>query len=125
MSKINGLADDILLKQDLVDFIIEQGTSDGWIYRKWNSGIVECWGSKSYSYTTSGEYSYQVLVNAFYFPDGLFIEPPNIQISTIGLDLVKVIGHGLTTKGCSLYIETAYAASGTVQVEMFCIGKWK
>ena len=108
-----------------LDYVVEQGTADGWIYRKWNSGIVECWGKKSYDYTTSGEHNYQVLVNAFYFPDGLFIEPPNIQISTIGLDLVKVIGHGLTTKGCSLYIETAYAASGTVQVEIFSIGKWK
>ena len=27
----------------LVDYIVEQGTSGIWTYRKWNSGIAECW----------------------------------------------------------------------------------
>ena len=28
-----------------VDYVVEQGTSpNGWTYRKWNSGIAECWG---------------------------------------------------------------------------------
>lgn len=26
------------------DYVVEQGTSDIWTYRKWNSGIAECWG---------------------------------------------------------------------------------
>lgn len=26
-----------------VDWIVEQGTSGIWTYRKWNSGIAECW----------------------------------------------------------------------------------
>jgi hypothetical protein len=26
------------------DYIVEQGSTDGWTYRKWNSGIMECWG---------------------------------------------------------------------------------
>ena len=26
-----------------LDYIVEQGTKDNWIYRKWNSGIMECW----------------------------------------------------------------------------------
>ena len=38
-----------------VDYIVEQGISNGWTYRKWNSGIIECfvlidsatWGSAS------------------------------------------------------------------------------
>lgn len=43
------------------DYIVEQGTSGGWTYRKWNSGISECWGrfnaSLSWSaYTVSGLY---------------------------------------------------------------------
>lgn len=29
------------------DFIVEQGTSGDWIYRKWNSGIAECWARKA------------------------------------------------------------------------------
>ena len=34
-------------KSDVVDYIVEQGTSGIWTYRKWNSGIFECWGSVS------------------------------------------------------------------------------
>ena len=29
------------------DFIVEQGVSGMWTYRKWNSGIAECWGKLS------------------------------------------------------------------------------
>ncbi len=27
------------------DYIVEQGTSGVWTYRKWNSGLAECWGT--------------------------------------------------------------------------------
>lgn len=26
------------------DYVVEQGTSGAWAYRKWNSGVAECWG---------------------------------------------------------------------------------
>lgn len=28
----------------IADYVVEQGTSGIWTYRKWNSGIAECWG---------------------------------------------------------------------------------
>ena len=31
----------------LSDYVIEQGTSGIWTYRKWASGIAECWGTNS------------------------------------------------------------------------------
>ncbi len=31
--------------QPVVDYVVEQGTSGIWIYRKWASGIAELWGS--------------------------------------------------------------------------------
>ncbi len=42
------------------DWIVEQGTEGIWTYRKWNSGIAECWGLAEISgltwssYTTGG-----------------------------------------------------------------------
>ena len=33
----------------LSDYVIAQGTSGIWTYRKWKSGIAECWGRKSVS----------------------------------------------------------------------------
>lgn len=35
--------------QHPVDYIVEQGTSGIWTYRKWSNGIAECWGSKNAS----------------------------------------------------------------------------
>lgn len=33
----------ILANLDIDDYVVEQGTSGIWTYRKWNSGIAECW----------------------------------------------------------------------------------
>lgn len=30
-----------------LDYIVEQGTTSGWTYRKWNSGIAECWKAQT------------------------------------------------------------------------------
>ena len=44
---------DIAYKVGLIaDYVVEQGTSGSWVYRKYNSGIAECWGS--YMFPTSG-----------------------------------------------------------------------
>lgn len=40
------------------DFIQEQGVSGGWVWRKWYSGIAECWGSATLP--TVGEKTYRV-----------------------------------------------------------------
>ena len=36
------------------DYIVEQGTSDVWTYRKWSSGVAECW-AKITQTVTSGD----------------------------------------------------------------------
>lgn len=33
------------------DFVVEEGTNGIWTYRKWNSGIGECWGTSSVTST--------------------------------------------------------------------------
>ena len=33
----------------ITDFVVEQGTTGIWTYRKWNSGIAECCGTASVS----------------------------------------------------------------------------
>lgn len=44
MAQLKSLS---ILGKPVVDFIVEQGTSGIWTYRKWNSGIAECWGRSS------------------------------------------------------------------------------
>ena len=39
--KIKEIAEKLGL---IADYVVEQGTDGIWTYRKWNSGIAECWG---------------------------------------------------------------------------------
>ena len=33
----------------LIDFVMEQGVENGWLYRKWKSGLAECWYRKEHT----------------------------------------------------------------------------
>ena len=45
MVDVIQLLKQILYKLGLIaDYVVEQGTSGEWTYRKWASGIAECWG---------------------------------------------------------------------------------
>lgn len=61
------------------DYIVEQGTSDGWAYRKWSSGTAECWLLESKTITGSPG---SIIGNAYYISTNLtdfpaiFSEPP-------------------------------------------------
>ena len=46
------------LLEDLgADYIVEQGTSDGWAYRKWASGVAECWAKITQTVTPGGAWA--------------------------------------------------------------------
>ncbi len=67
----------------IADYIVEQGKIDIWTYRKWNSGIVECWGRVDATNVTTitalgnGYYSEPITVS-FPFP----ISPTAITFGT-------------------------------------------
>ena len=42
------------------DYIIAQGVQGIWTYRRWASGIAECWGVRSIDFTVSGTKIYRM-----------------------------------------------------------------
>jgi hypothetical protein len=73
-----------------LDYIVEQGTSGIWSYRKWASGVAECWGKRSVDVpvtTTWGSlYNGTVLYTAFPFT---FADKPYCTVtSEYGTDKV-------------------------------------
>ena len=36
-----------------LDYVVEQGTKNGWLYRKWQSGLAECWYRKEHAVVIS------------------------------------------------------------------------
>ena len=63
----------------LNDFVIEQGTDGIWIYRKWVSGIAECWARLSNQKTTA-EWSTTQAYVSISLPFA-FAEPPVVTCS--------------------------------------------
>lgn len=75
-----------------VDFIVEQGVIDGWTYKKWDSGTVECWGAFSMSAKQVGSNTETITLpckkfvyeepDPFVHTECLFTEPDfNVQIT--------------------------------------------
>lgn len=69
-----------------MDFVIEQGVSDMWTYRKWFSGVSECWGiTDDISQTTGTNWGNVTSSNtgtpAYQYPTNLFIERPSVAVS--------------------------------------------
>lgn len=93
------------------DFVVSQGTSGGWSYRKWNNGIKECWLVKEDTASFNLIYPYPGLTNQgelihgfhFTFPWGSsdgFSSPPVVLASggTAGdmSSWVSYVGAGAT-----------------------------
>lgn len=66
----------------IADYVVDQGTSGIWTYRKWNSGLAECWGTYSASIavnTTSPAYGgYRSAQQNVTMPSGLFNAQPHV-----------------------------------------------
>lgn len=111
----------------VADYVVAQGTSGIWTYRKWNSGIAECWTTSTLNTTGTfwadimGGHGYKVTYN---FPSGLFSSYP---VTT---------GNGRTGSGGGFVFCTgdptevsAYVIGNqddsNLTLEIFAKGKWK
>ena len=124
---------DSALPSTAVDYIVEQGTDGDWTYRKWNSGIAECWGTKSESKALSSWGSwYYVRIDGIDYPTNLFTTLLNVtgSLQWAGGDLVS----GLTTRPSAYNVTAPHAIgirpnnlSGTDSATAFwyAVGKWK
>lgn len=119
------------MDEKMADWIVEQGTSGIWTYRKWHSGIAECWGNYTASMAVNvssaaygGYRSNEISVN---LPSGLFEAWPNTNItfaSSNGIWVNNMQPTSATKVGFFLSCGSSQsAASRTVSIQ--CIGRWK
>lgn len=114
------------------DYVVEHGTSGIWTYRKWNSGIAECWASKSFTsgswnawgggFDSANQWSFGA------YPTGLFITTPVIQVSCGGFSasLVEYGTYGTSTTAPTGWLFRGSSGSSlTGVVGCQAIGKWK
>ncbi len=122
------------IKDQLVDYIIDEGTEGIWSYRKWNNGTAECWGKtavKSYACTTqSGNLWYTS--DTFNFPTGLFTSvtaglsnrAPG-EGSTPSNTLVTISGRVLSTTQFGIWVYTPQSTTQSLSITLYAIGRWK
>lgn len=110
------------------DYIVEQGTSGDWKYRKWNSGIAECFG-----YISLGSISVSAAGNLYRGNTSVSLPaifndiPSNVHI-TNGDPLVHIIsinGRATDANTVSAYVWKATRSTVTVYGAFHVIGTWK
>lgn len=114
-----------------VDRIVEQGTTGIWTWRKWASGIAECWGTYSADGIDASKNNYM----GFYYADGIrldlpftFSGRPTATVSGGGYSTMTIARTGSTTAtqvGIWVVAMVSTATSVDVTVDIMVKGRWK
>lgn len=125
----------ILEALGIKDYITEQGTSGIWQYRKWSSGVAECWGEytdEDVSVTTEwGQiYDSESMYGYYNYPSGLFVAAPVEQVTARavggnGIWLETFLDATAERTGKWQYARATQGSGITVRVTMYSIGRWK
>ena len=114
-----------------VDYIVEQGVSGIWTYRKWNSGIAECWGTNNYACESMGTGLERVygVSTAISLPSSIFSETPISISGCIDWSYSEIITFSPSTKdkfNCRIYQLSENGQNiRNYHIGCYVIGKWK
>ncbi len=127
----NGSTDIHFNGSKLVDFVVDQGKSGDWYYRKWNSGRAECWANIGITtaITNSIGSMYYAAVENIAFPSNLFTAKPLVFANTTSTAVLTVAIRGSTTTksvfGINLMYPVSYPNSIVWEVAVEAKGTWK
>ena len=113
----------------VADFPVEVGTSGIWTYRKWNSGIAECWGTNQVSVTLSSSWNavYYATIAEVSFPfefDGV----PDCQVTAVinNASWLACNYRATTTATPKVALYNPdKTATDTCDISYYAIGRWK
>ena len=118
-----------------LDYIVEQGTKSSWLYRKWASGVMECWRrlqlTTNVSTAWGNLYTSGALSAANLTYPYAFIETPYLTVNLMpfgsgGILMAPGNSYGSTTQTGTF--EIARGSSGTslqFLIAYHAVGKWK
>ena len=110
------------------DYVVEEGTDGMWTYRKWYSGIAECWGNKSFPSATFASGAVKSI--GVDYPSNLFITgKPSAHVSGYiagGAD-AGISYVNSTLLSLDAYIKNVGSSSATniYAGSYYAIGQWK
>lgn len=117
-----------VLPSTAVDYIVEQGTDGDTTYRKWNSGIAECWINTTKNVALNNSYGslYQGTWT-WTFPF-TFVAEPTVLVGrmTWGTGASWGTLASVSTTNCGIRgIDVVSRASGATAISAYAKGKWK
>ena len=131
----------IYLNGKLIPLISESGTftsgSNTFYYRKWNDGVSECWGHISGSVTIpsssnfGGLYSSEeISASNITFPEGLFIDRPDViaQLESrgaVGFLVSSLTSASATQSGSYQIVQPSYSSYPNYTICYQVKGRWK
>lgn len=106
------------------DFVVEEGTSGIWSYRKWSNGDAECWGMFSKSVAAGAADSTSI----YHYPFTFTALPVSLMsIACGGADLYR--GHfergGTTAAQVRITLINKHTAAVNFTAFVYSKGKWK
>ena len=112
----------------MVDFVVEQGTSSGWEYTKWNNGKIELYADKSLSFPAGSLQTtnlYRSIVSLDLKSLLTNVISGTCAIQTNGM-IPQVCRHGTTKTTAEIVIVTSRTFDAfTITAPIYIIGKWK
>lgn len=119
------------LEEKAKDYVVEQGTDGIWTYRKWASGVSECWGRIVFLSTGSTAWGnvYWVTPNTQVdFPTSLFTSSPTVAVSTTN-NAVQGWGSANNISASSVNVflmrPTSVGSGLTIELDIIAKGRWK
>ena len=112
------------------DYVIEQGTSGDWTYRKWNSGLAECWYSASLgsvAITSAWGSTYYYNVSAVNYPITFIAKPiviPQVE-SGSGNAWISYDNNGNASRTSYFPLYASKSGTYACRLNLYVIGKWK
>ena len=112
--------------QSMADFVTDQGVSGIWRYRKWASGIRECWGQSSAQRDISQGWQDRGYISPYIveqFPFS-FSSRPAVTVSCCNDSIVTpALGGSTGPSAVYFYLQSAAATSGTWSYSIYAIGE--
>lgn len=111
------------------DYVIASGLSGQWVYRKWNSGISECWRQISGTITHYSTWNgFKVFAGSLDWPTGLFVANPIATYTCYFGNGYAIAARGslsTTTKFNWEALGTDGDSNITYCIDVYAIGRWK
>lgn len=112
----------------MADFVIDQGTSGGWEYTKWNSGKIELYADRSLSFPAGSLQTtnlYRSIVSIDLKSLLTNVISGTCAIQTNGM-VPQVCRHGSTKTTAEIVIVTSRTFDAfTITAPIYIVGKWK